>query len=117
MGGRNGSGLAPLAAGFTVWAAGFVAVYATLSLGCAAGWDSIDLGPVSLQRAVVAGLSFVTALASVFVAARLARRLSNRSESDGPSTFLGQVAFSCALAATGATVFTFSGVVALSTCS
>lgn len=108
--------LALLGAGFAIWAAGFVIVYAVLSFGCASGWDSVHLGPVSVQRATLVALAVITALATMLLAALLWTRPS-RTDDQGPLEFIRTTAFNLALAAIGAVMFTFSGVATLSTCS
>lgn len=113
---RDRPALGQLAAGFSVWAAAFAGVYAVLSLGCALGWETVALGPVSLQRGVVVVLSLASVLACALVATRLAGGRHDRS-GGAPATFIRKVAFHAALAATGAVLFTFSGVTVLSTCS
>jgi len=117
MGGNRSSVLGLLGAGFAIWAVGFVLVYAALSVGCAAGWASRDLGPVSLQRAILVGLGLATAATCALLTARLAPRRRSREDDGGPAAFVTTVAFQAALAATGATLFTFSGVATLSMCS
>lgn len=41
------------AGGLFGWAAAFSSVYGLHGLGCAMGWEHIDLGPLSLQRTVL----------------------------------------------------------------
>lgn len=54
--------------GLIGWAAAFASVYALHGLGCARGWDEVDLGPLSLQRAVlVLGWAAWTALLAAWV--------------------------------------------------
>ena len=42
-----------LTIGFVVWSGVFVGLYAGLSVGCAAGWHLISVGPVSLLRVLL----------------------------------------------------------------
>ncbi|MBH0238363.1 hypothetical protein [Methylobrevis albus] len=106
-----------VAAGFTIWSIGFVAVYGVLSLGCAAGWDTVPvLGPVTLQRAILVALSLGTAAATAAVTLLLARRRPAATGQGGPTDFLRIVAFYTAVAATASVLFTFSGVAVLSSC-
>ncbi len=39
--------------GLVGWAAAFAVVYALHGVGCATGWDRLNLGPFSLQRVVL----------------------------------------------------------------
>jgi magnesium-transporting ATPase (P-type) len=115
---RDRSRMLPLlGAGFTVWAVGFVLVYGVQSYGCAAAWDTLALGGVTLQRAVVVGLALATLAGSVLVTILLARLRAARSADSGPAAFIRTTALATAAAGTAATFFTFAGVVALSPCA
>ena len=103
-----------LAAGFGVWAAGFVVLYAATSLGCTLGWEAVPAGPLSLQRAILVALVLATAAAALAVAYRLSRQQAGDGE--GPAAFVLSVARMAAVAAVPAVGFTFSGVVGLSAC-
>lgn len=104
------------AAGFTVWALAFVLIYASLSFGCAFGWDEVRLGGlVSLQRAQLV-LLFLVATAASAVAAWALRPATFADGGDPPGRFLGTVGFGAALAALASTLATFAPVLALSTC-
>lgn len=106
-----------LGAGFVVWSVGFVAVYGVLSLGCEAGWDTVPLlGPVTLQRAILVGLSLATAAATAGVTLLLARRRTAAGDESGPTSFLRVIAFHASVAATASVFVTFSGVAVLSSC-
>lgn len=105
----SGRGLLLLAAGFTLWAAAFVVLYAMLSVGCRFGWDGIDLAAgITLQRAQLVALF----LAFLAVGAWLAIHL--RTSPRAP--FLSRAAYLAALAAFGAIVFSFAAVFTLSEC-
>lgn len=106
-----------MVAGFAVWAVGFVLVYGVQSYGCAAAWDTLALGGVTLQRAVVVGLALATLAGSALVTVLLARRRPAGSADAGPAAFVRRTALATAAAATAATFFTFAGVVALSPCA
>ncbi|HEX2525430.1 MAG TPA: hypothetical protein VHL31_03885 [Geminicoccus sp.] len=45
--------LLAIVAGWTAWSIVFVALYATLSVGCELGWQDRSIGPVSVQRLVL----------------------------------------------------------------
>ncbi len=117
MNAPRSSHLALLGAGFGIWAAGFLAIYGLLSLGCASGWDSVHLGPFTLQRVVLAALALAT-LAAAALAMRFLNSHRHLRDQENPiSEFLTTTAFYLTIASAGAIVFTFSGIVALSTCS
>ena len=100
-----------LGAGFTVWALAFVALYAMLSVGCRFGWHetAVDMaGGVSLQRLQLAAIFLVHLAAGAAVVMLLRRR-----KGEG---FLYPLAYFAAVAALGASVFSFAGVFFLSTC-
>lgn len=105
------------AAGFTVWALAFGLIYASLSFGCAFGWDEVRLGGlVSLQRAQLVLLFLVATAASAAATWALRRPDAFADGGDPPGRFLGTVAFGAALAALASTLATFAPVLALSTC-
>lgn len=113
--GQRGGRLLLLAAGFTLWSVAFVVLYSMLSVGCEFGWDRVGIGPgLTLQRAQLVGLF------ALFVAAHvlLMRVLRPRAEADTSPTgrFVTRVAWSTAVAALGASLFTFAGVFALTSC-
>lgn len=105
-----------LGAGFSVWAAGFVAVYAVLSLGCEREWHALSIGPLSLQRTILLGLGLTTVAAAAWVAWQLADRRRREGDMSGAAAFVLTVAYHAALAATVATAFTFSGLTLLPPC-
>ena len=49
----SASKLLPAAGGLIGWAAAFTWVYALHGIGCASGWEQVDLGPANLQRLVL----------------------------------------------------------------
>lgn len=49
----SGLNLLWLVAGFTVWSSGFVLLYGVHAIGCRAGWPGVELGPLTVQRAVL----------------------------------------------------------------
>lgn len=106
------SWLLALGAGFGVWAAGFVAVYATLSVGCAAATT-----PPSVLRPLLIALALATISASALIARRLGRMRKDTSEGSAPRAFLRSAAGHAALTASAAAAFTFSGLALLPTCA
>lgn len=108
----NGRALLLLGAGFALWAAAFVALYAMLSLGCRFGWGGIALsGGVSLQRAQLMAIFLVHAAAGLGLVLVL-RRAAAREDA-----FLIRAAHLAALAALGSTLFSFAAVFVLSPCA
>lgn len=106
----SGRGLLLLAAGFALWAAAFVVLYAMLSVGCRFGWDGIELATgVTVQRALIVALY----LAFLAAGAWLARAL--RAGAGAP--FLARAASCAALAGLAAIAFSFAGVFGLSQCA
>jgi hypothetical protein len=111
------SGLLLPAVGFTLWSIAFVSIYASLSFGCAFGWDAIELaGVVSLQRAQLT-LLFLLAIAAAAAAAWGLRPTARTAESDAPDHFLWTVGYAAALAALASTVATFAPVLVLTSCT
>lgn len=97
-----------LFAGFILWAAGFVVLYAMLSVGCEFGWQNREvLGGVSLQRVQLVAILIAHIIVSVLLVIVLKPR-------DGG--FLSRAAYLAALAALGASIFNFAGVFVLSPC-
>lgn len=108
--------LLPLAAGFTLWAVAFVVLYAMLSVGCAFGWDRVGIGfGLTVQRVQLVALFALFAALHVW----LMRRLHPRGQGDDTPTprFIARVAWLCAIAALGASLFTFAGVFLLTACA
>lgn len=104
-------------AGFIVWSAAFVAVYAMLSIGCAFGWDQSFLGPVSVQRLVLAGLLVVSLGAGWWVV----RIAADRRKAAGGSgitlrPFMETAAWMAAWAALASTLFSLGPVLFLTAC-
>lgn len=107
---RQGKPVLLLAAGFAVWSAAFIQLYAAQAVGCAFGWDGIALaGPVTLQRALLVAsfLAWMAAHLALYLAMR--RRVAE-------TEFLFRTATDLSLAALGAALFTFGGVLWLSPC-
>ena len=108
--------LALLFAGFTLWAAAFVTLYALLSLGCAWRWETVALGPVSQQRAALVGVWLAYAGAAAALAVWTRSRARRLADAGDPSTFLARASFWTNGVAFGATVLNFLPVLTLSTC-
>lgn len=105
-----------LGAGFSVWAAAFVVIYATQALGCELGWDAARLGPLSLHRAILIVLVLASIGAAFLVARRLSTKRAFEQSERGPGALILTVATCSAYASIAATVFTFSGIITGSIC-
>ena len=116
MRGRSSRLLLP-AVGFTLWSIAFVLIYASLSFGCAFGWDEIRLGGVvSAQRAQLT-LLFLLAIAAAALAVWSLRPSRWTRSAAAPDHFLSTVGYGAAWAALAATVATFAPVLALTSCA
>lgn len=108
-----------LIAGFTLWAVAFLALYMTLTLGCAYGWhQQMLIGPVTLQRSVLVVL-FLLAVLGAGILVGQSRDRARREETDADlelTQFFRPVAYWVTMAAFVSTVATFVPVVALTTC-
>lgn len=90
----NRSVLLAAAGGLFGWAAAFSWVYALQGIGCATGWDRVDLGSVSLQRAVlvVSWLAWSALLALWLRRVRVRRRHINSAPPAGATPLLLRLA-------------------------
>ncbi len=107
-----------LIAGFTVWGAAFVALYAMLSVGCALSWHEVGtIFGLTLQRLVLLIL-FAASLAGagLVIVLTCARWIARRGDADAVSGFLAQTGYLASLAAFGSTLLTFLPVAFLTTC-
>ncbi len=102
-----------LAAGFVVWTAAFVALYAMLSVGCRFGWHEIPFAGTSVQRAQLIALFLVHVAAGIAVVAMLRGRATDDGET---AAFIRVAGYGAALAALGSTLFSFFGVFFLTAC-
>ena len=102
-----------LTAGFVVWSAIFVGLYAGLSVGCAAGWSQIPLGPISLLRVLLIG-GLLAGMAALFATVLILRRM--RPADGSPVGFVNRASFYAAIVATAAGGFTFAPVLFTSPC-
>lgn len=94
------------AGGWIGWAAAFASVYALHGLGCAAGWDRVDLGPLSLQRALLlaAWAGWVLLLAAWLWRVRGRARCAGAARPPPPAALLQRLAVLSAWAGLAATV-------------
>lgn len=106
--------LLALMAGFGAWSVAFVALYGTLSVGCALGWNDIAMGPIPLLRLLlVAG--FIVSLLGLGLIARALRDGAQR-EDNGGRDLVAQLSYRLALAALAAGLFTYAPVLFLTAC-
>jgi hypothetical protein len=106
--------IVPLA-GLIGWSAAFLLLYGLHGLGCANGWDRIELGPTNVQRGVQVG----TWLACLPLLACLAWRLRamRLSSTGGPGErWLAALAETLGWVGLVATAFTLFPVLATSVC-
>lgn len=100
--------------GFLAWSAAFTLMYATLSFGCAYGWDAVAFGPVSLNRAALTG-AWILCLAALGVLLWANVRLYF-AEGKGVSPFLRTAGVALTALALATTVGNFFMVTTMSTC-
>lgn len=114
--GRQGGPFAILLAGFVLWSVAFIVLYGMQGTGCSLGWQAVEVaGPVTLQRAVLVGLflAFLAAHTVLYLKLRTPRRSQAEEDISGFARDAGET---LALAALGASVFCFSGVLWLTAC-
>ena len=100
--------------GFMAWSAAFTLMYATLSFGCAYGWDAVPLGPVSLNRAALT-LAWLVCLGGLAALLWACVRLFY-AQGKGVSPFLRTCGVALTALAFAATVGNFFMVTTMSTC-
>ena len=106
-----------LIGGFIVWSVAFVALYVLLSIGCRFGWDAMPAGPLSVQRLVLLATWAVHLVGLLAMLAWL-RPMADRwrSEEGELGRFMALTALALTIAAIVATLWSFAGIVGLSTC-
>ncbi len=107
-----------LIAGFTLWSAAFVGLYAMLSVGCAFGWQDVPAAfGLTLQRVVLLALWLVSlAGAGGLVVLSCAAWMRRRDDPAPPSAFLAQTGYLASLAAFGSTAASFLPIVFVTAC-
>lgn len=106
-------GILPTVVGFTLWSAGFIALYAVQALGCQYGWGEIELLGTTLHRVVMIAVYAATLLAALFLVWDSRGRNSGQA---APRALLGWVGHTLNLAALAASVFVFSVIFGTSAC-
>lgn len=109
-----------LVLGHMVWAGGFVAIYAALSLGCEYGWHFMELaGGVTVQRAILVILFLGTVAATGMVSYLTWRRWSavrSGVQPVPPARFLESAAFVSSLTALAAAIVSLAPSLVLTSC-
>lgn len=109
-----------LVLGHVAWAAGFVALYAGLSIGCEYGWHLMELaGGVSVQRAMLIVLFLATLAATSVIAFLSWRRWSaarTKTAAAAPAPFLEWASFISSLTAVAAAIVSLAPSFVLTTC-
>lgn len=114
--GWRGGPFTLLLAGFVLWSIAFIVLYGMQATGCSLGWQAVEIaGSLTLQRLVLVVL-FVAFLAAHLVLYRMLRTPRRRKADGNASGFAGDAGQTLALAAFGASVFCFSGVLWLTAC-
>jgi hypothetical protein len=111
------SSLLLLASGFALWGLAFAALYAMLSIGCALGWQGVELVfGFTLQRLQLVFLLAIFLLAHAALLFGLRPR-DRSTDATGATRFVRTTSFLAAAAALAATALTFTAVVILSSCT
>lgn len=109
-----------LVLGLTVWAGGFVAIYAALSIGCEYGWHQMELvAGVTVQRTILVILFLGTVAATGLVAWLAWRRWTaarRRDQTEAPARFLEWAAVASSLTAIAAAIVSLAPSVVLTSC-
>jgi len=110
--------LLPAAGGLIGWAAAFTWVYALHGIGCASGWERVDLGPASLQRLVLvlSWAVWVMLLSLWLWRARRRRVNGNAGAAAGPGRLLLRLTELTAWVGLAATVVSLMPVVTHALC-
>ncbi|MFG1228554.1 hypothetical protein [Xanthobacter wiegelii] len=98
--------LAWLIAGPTVWAATFTAAYGLIGLGCQLGWSAVDLGPLSVQTALVLAIWLAGIVTCIALLGQVHRSLREQAAIPRIGVWIGLVA----------TVFTLAPVLVATSC-
>lgn len=104
-------------AGFALWGAAFIVLYAVLSLGCRLDWESAELFGITLQRAVLVSIFAAHLLALAGLTWWTRRRRARIGGEGAGHAFLVSVGFYAGLAALAATAFNFAAIFWLTPCA
>ncbi|MDZ7601295.1 MAG: hypothetical protein U1A06_07985 [Hoeflea sp.] len=101
--------LAMLLAGFVLWAGAFLLIYFTQATGCSLGWQEIEVfGGLTLQRGSLVGLYLIACGMHLGLIAGFGR--------GDAGSFTHRTGRLLSIAALGASIFCFGGVLWLTTC-
>jgi hypothetical protein len=103
-----------LLAGFILWSAAFLLLYAVQATGCKLGWHQTPLGPTSLLRAVLSVMVLSTLALFYLIASRWLT--PDPGETIDSRERLLQISRLAHLAAAVATLVTFAGIFWLTLC-
>lgn len=100
--------------GYTLWSLLFVGLYALQSIGCAAGWNTVAVGPTDMHRIVLIAvyLGGLLALAGVL----LVQARMPAGGHPAPAPFLRRAGVLATLAALVSSALIFAPVLAVSAC-
>ncbi|WAJ28005.1 hypothetical protein [Antarcticirhabdus aurantiaca] len=116
IGQRSAANLLLLTAGLVIWSSAFVTLYAALSIGCAFGWEAVQVGPVSLQRLVLVGLWLAHLALIAGLVLWMRGRARRASAGDGLAGFFGRTSLWASLVALAATLVNYAPILGLSAC-
>lgn len=100
--------------GYTVWGLLFVGLYALQAIGCAAGWNTVAIGPTDLHRILLVAVYLGGLLALAGVLLVQARLPAGRSPE--PAPFLRRAGVLATLTALAASALVFAPALAVSAC-
>lgn len=106
-----------LIAGFVIWALAFSLLYGVLSIGCEYGWQHMQLGPVTLNTAVLAAILVVHLAAHTALLVWTGRRARMSSDWAQPARFLAWACFGTAATGMIATSWTGAPIAFLTQCA
>ena len=112
---KSGAGLAVAVAGLMIWGSAFVALYGILSIGCAFGWETRNLGPVDLLRGSLIAIWIVhlAMLGALFMWCRTRAHKAPSEENEG---FMTEVSFALAIVSLVITLINYAPILGLSAC-
>lgn len=105
-----------LVLGFTLWGAAFLTLYAVQAVGCAAGWDGVQIAGTSALRLVLIALFLVFSLLAFGLVKWIEARRARTPRGRRVRIFLTRTGYLAAAAALGATLLVFAPVFFASAC-
>lgn len=116
IGERSAANLWILIAGLVIWSSAFVSLYALLSVGCAFGWESRAVGPISLQRAVLLGVWLAHLALLILLVGWTRRRARMVGPDDETARFFARTSLGAAIVSVAVTLINYAPILGLSTC-